>query len=44
MDSLIRNDPNGKPPEFLTVICGMSSAAYLREDGVYVVPITSLGP
>ena len=29
-------------PEFLCVICGMSSAAYRRPDGVYVVPITSL--
>lgn len=44
MDALIRDDPNGRPPEFLAVICGMSSAAYMREDGVYVVPITSLGP
>lgn len=44
IDSLIRDDPYGKPPEFLAVICGMSSAAYMREDGVYVLPITSLGP
>ena len=44
MDSLIRDDPKGKPPEFLAVICGMSSAAYKRDDGVYVVPITMLGP
>ncbi|MBQ3735731.1 MAG: DUF4143 domain-containing protein, partial [Candidatus Methanomethylophilaceae archaeon] len=44
MDALIRDDPKGRPPEFLAVICGMSSAAYMREDGVYVVPITSLGP
>lgn len=32
------------PPEFLCVICGMSSSAYMRPDGVYVVPITMLGP
>ncbi|MCQ2084532.1 MAG: DUF4143 domain-containing protein [archaeon] len=44
IDSFIRDDPNGRPPEFLAVICGMSSAAYRREDGVYVVPITMLGP
>ncbi len=44
MDALIRGDPDGRPPEFLAVICGMSSAAYMRDDGVYVVPITSLGP
>ena len=29
-------------PEFLCVVCGMSSAAYRRPDGVYVVPPTSL--
>lgn len=29
-------------PSFLCVICGTESAAYRREDGVYVVPITSL--
>ena len=44
MDAMIRDDPNGRPPEFLAVICGMSSAAYMREDGVHVIPITSLGP
>lgn len=44
IDTMIRDDPNGRPPEFLAVICGMSSAAYMREDGVYVIPITSLGP
>lgn len=44
VDNMIRNDPKGRPPEFLAVICGMSSAAYMREDGVYVLPITSLRP
>ena len=44
MDNLIRNDPNGRPPEFMAVICGMSSAAYRREDGIFVIPITSLRP
>ena len=29
-------------PEFLCVVCGMSSAAYRRPDGVYVVPLTAL--
>ncbi len=33
---------NGKRPRILCVICGLSNAAYRREDGVYVVPITSL--
>lgn len=32
------------PPSVLCVICGMSNAAYQREDGVYVVPITALKP
>lgn len=32
------------PPKVLCVICGMSNIAYKREDGVYVVPITALGP
>ena len=44
MDNLIRNNPNGRSPEFMAVICGMSSVAYRREDGIYVMPITSLGP
>ena len=29
-------------PSFLCVLCGTESAAYRREDGVYVVPITRL--
>lgn len=32
----------GKPPKTLCVICGLSRAAYRREDGVYVVPLTML--
>ena len=35
-------DPKGKPPAVLCVLCGMSSAAYQRPDGVFVVPITAL--
>lgn len=31
-----------KAPKVLCVVCGMTNAAYLREDGVYVVPITGL--
>ena len=37
----IKND-NGKVPKVLCVICGLTDAAYLRPDGVYVVPITAL--
>lgn len=33
---------NGKLPKICCVICGLSNAAYQREDGVYVVPITAL--
>lgn len=36
------NDGNAVPPAVLCVICGMSNAAYQREDGVFVVPITAL--
>lgn len=32
----------GKLPKAMIVICGMSNAAYRREDGVIVVPITAL--
>ena len=33
---------NGVAPSVLCVICGLSNAAYQREDGVFVVPITAL--
>lgn len=32
----------GKPPILKAVICGVINAQYKREDGVYVIPITSL--
>ncbi len=35
---------NGKSPDILVVLCGLSKFAYRREDGVYVVPITALRP
>ncbi len=44
MDRKIRNQEHGRPPEFMCVICGMTNAAYLRDDGVYVLPPTVLGP
>ena len=43
----IRNDiikEKGIAPSILCVICGLTSAAYQRPDGVYVVPITALKP
>ena len=44
MKYLLEGSERATPPEFLCVICGMSSSAYMRPDGVYVVPITMLGP
>lgn len=47
-DSLLRisreieEEPGGRTPAVLCVICGLSNAAYRREDGVFVVPITAL--
>ena len=32
----------GIPPAVLCVVCGLANAAYKREDGVFVVPITAL--
>ena len=34
----------GHPPKSLAIIVGLSSAAYRRPDGVYVLPITALKP
>lgn len=35
-------EEGGKAPAVLCVICGLSNAAYVRPDGVFVVPITAL--
>ena len=40
----IQQDPKGKVPKILCVLCGMSSATYQRPDGVFVVPLTALAP
>ena len=37
-------DDGGNGPSTLCVICGLADHAYRRDDGVYVVPITSLRP
>lgn len=47
VENLLKTDreieaENGRRPKTMCVICGLSNAAYRREDGVYVVPITSL--
>ena len=39
-NNIIEN--GGKAPKILCVICGLSNAAYIRSDGVFVVPITAL--
>ncbi len=39
-NSILQN--GGIAPKVMCVISGMSNAAYLREDGVYVIPITAL--
>lgn len=38
----MEEDPKGKPPAVLCVLCGLTNAAYQRQDGVFVVPITAL--
>lgn len=40
--SSIESDPKGRSPKILGVICGLANAAYIRPDGVYVIPITAL--
>lgn len=40
----IAAEPGGKPPVVLAVICAMTHAAYRREDGVFVLPLTALKP
>ena len=44
MKGLMERDATARPPDALVVICGMSSAAYTRSDGVMVVPPTALRP
>ena len=33
-----------KEPAFMVVLCAIAPFAYMRKDGVYVVPITNLKP
>lgn len=39
-DDIVAN--GGKAPKLKCVICGLSNAAYIRPDGVFVVPLTAL--
>ena len=38
-DDIVKD--GGIAPSILCVICGMSNAAYVRPDGVFVIPITA---
>lgn len=40
----IAKEKEAIPPAVLCVVCGLTKAAYRREDGVFVVPITALKP
>ncbi len=42
LQKAIASEGQGKSPTVLCVICGLSCAAYQRDDGVFVVPITAL--
>lgn len=44
LKDLIATSGTGKAPLALCVVCGLTNAAYLRPDGVYVLPITALKP
>ena len=38
----MEQDPKSILPSAMIIICGLSNAAYQREDGIYVVPLTAL--
>mgnify|MGYP002624668625 CR=1 FL=1 len=42
--NFMHKDDDAVEPRFLCIITGTGTMAYRREDGVYVVPITALGP
>ena len=42
-ERMLKHDAD-RAPSVLCVICGMTKFAYRTEQGVYVVPITTLGP
>ncbi len=44
ISKLITTDNPENAPAFLAVICGLSNAAYQRQDGVYILPLTALKP
>lgn len=38
----MKKDPKAILPSQMIIVCGLSNAAYKREDGIFVVPITAL--
>lgn len=42
IDELTSESNRSKKPSVLCVICSLSSAAYKRNDGIFVIPITAL--
>lgn len=38
----MEKDPKSILPSTMIIVCGLSNAAYQREDGIYVVPLTAL--
>lgn len=38
----MEKDPKAKLPVSMIIICGLTNAAYKREDGIFVVPLTAL--
>lgn len=40
--SMAESTPGARVPSLLCVICGLAPCGYRREDGIYVIPITSL--
>ena len=38
----MKKDPKAVLPSVMCIVCGLSNAAYQREDGIFVVPLTAL--
>lgn len=38
----MEKDPKSILPSAMIIVCGLSNAAYQREDGIYVIPLTAL--
>ena len=38
----MKQDPKAILPSVMCIVCGLTNAAYQREDGIYVVPLTAL--